>query len=69
MARFVQIYRRRLEVERVPRGERPTFETLLAPGEHIIGVDSHWETDLSRRKTVDHVLWVWIEWSESEEAP
>lgn len=61
MSTYTQLVRRKLEVEKVPRGAQPVFEAHLEEHERIVGVDHHFERDYASRKTVDHVAYVWVE--------
>lgn len=58
---YVQFVLRRLELEKMPRGERPVFSTELGDHERIVGVEHYFVIDLSSRKTVDHIADVWVE--------
>lgn len=50
-----------MRVDRVPRGERPTFELHLEPHQRVVAVEHYGEIDYASRKTVDHFATLWIE--------
>ena len=60
MSDHVQIYVRRVRVEKLERGAQPVFELALPENERVIQID-HFTLDYARRKTVDHVADIWIE--------
>ncbi len=68
-ARSLQIYKRIVRVERVPRGQRPVIQMSLVDGERVVQIKEMPDSDYCfprarrSRKTVDHTFEVWIEWS------
>jgi hypothetical protein len=57
---LVQISRKRLEDNRVPRGQEPVFEMDLEDHERIVAIDGHVTLDYESRQTVDHSVRVWV---------
>lgn len=59
--KLVQITEFVLRLEKVPRGERPIWETHLEDNQRIIGYVNRWSADYGYRKTVDHYATILVE--------
>lgn len=57
---LVQIQRKLLRQERVPRDEDPFFELHLEENQEVVAVKQLSDYDYDRRKTVDRLAWVWV---------
>lgn len=58
---LVQVYKRRVEIKKVKRGQEPVIQLILRPNERVVTVRSLWVHDYVERATIDHVFEVWIE--------
>jgi hypothetical protein len=59
--RYSQLSLERFEILKLPRDHKPVFDVLLDSHQRIVGIATHIVRDYAKRKTVDHVVDLWVE--------